>query len=1382
MKSVGRAPTIAQVRLSLPEGRPLLDRGGSDRADPSKFGSGIATIVTVAALGWAIVRVVERGRIDRDRVRSRRHAIARAASDAVVTVDRTGAIMDADTVAGAGIRDFTAHHGAEENVLGLLEAAPDAIAVVDEKGVIVVVNARAEGVFGYSREELVGRPIELLVPERYRRGHPALRDRYMADPQPRQIGVGADPHAQRKDGSEFPVEIAVNPIQTEDGLLVVAAVRDITERREMERATAHLAAIVESSADAIIGLSAQATIGSWNHGAERLYGYSAEEAIGQPINVLASPGHDRDQEHVSVALAGETVRFESEDVRRDGSRITTSVTISPVRDATGAIAGVSCIAHDITARKRIENELVLNAKVERALREVASASAARGVSGAGVAELVAVHARKLLGAVSTALVRFDPEGFTVLGSSGAVPMREGLVDGQSAIAQVARTGTMVVIEEFAQLGADLLELSRRSGCRGAAAMPVFVHGRLWGAIGATSPPQGFAADAAQLLDRFAQLASVAFASAEAWERLRGEQAILAAAQNSTRDAIHIVDTEGRVVRANDAFVSMHTLEGREHGPSTISETHGATDVRTPDGEAVPIDEWPPSRALRGETGTIELSVRQRGSDQPWRDVDYSFAPVRAGDEISGAIVIGRDVTALKTAERATARLAAIVDSSDDAIIAETLEGRIISWNHGAERLYGYSPAEVIGQHISTISLPDQSEEMARLLARVAAGERVSHFETTRRHKDGALVDVSLTVSPIRNRRGEVVGASAIGRDIGERKRAERVRERALADLEEAHRIAKLGSWTWDPRSDEATWSAQMYEIFGRDPSDGPAAGEVFFAYAHPEDRPRVSEDYARAFAGGSVFDMDYRIVSGDGAQRVLHALGREDPSNPGCYLGTVQDVTEQRAAEVALRDAEERFRRAFEEAPIGMALISLDGRVEHANAALGMICSRTHNELEGCMLRELLDPGDADGINEAFRALAAGDIKQLAAELRLVPADGAPVDILIHGTVLRYGADPPDRLLCQFQDITDRKRYESQLQFMADHDPLTGLFNRRKFEAELDRHVAQVKRYGPSGALLMLDLDNFKSINDTLGHSAGDELIVSIAGVLRQRLRSADILARIGGDEFAVLLPMADQGEATQVAAALISAIRTNTTLLGGEHKRVTSSIGIAMFDGPPESLSSEGALIGGDLAMYDAKEAGRDSFAAYASSEQRGSQTQARLTWVTRLERALGADRLVLAAQPILDLHTGHIAQHELLVRMLDEDDHLILPGAFLGIAERFGLIGRLDEWVVTHAIDLLEQRPDLRLHVNISGKSLGDHELPESSRRSLARSPGRPHQPDLRSHRDSGRRQHRECPDVRAPAARSRLPPRSGRLRRWLRLVLLPEAPPLRLRQDRR
>jgi diguanylate cyclase (GGDEF)-like protein len=243
--------------------------------------------------------------------------------------------------------------------------------------------------------------------------------------------------------------------------------------------------------------------------------------------------------------------------------------------------------------------------------------------------------------------------------------------------------------------------------------------------------------------------------------------------------------------------------------------------------------------------------------------------------------------------------------------------------------------------------------------------------------------------------------------------------------------------------------------------------------------------------------------------------------------------------------------------------------------------------------------------------------------------------------------------------------------------------------------------------LLVLDVDDFKQLNDTLGHNAGDELIISIAGVLRDRLRDSDVLARLGGDEFAVLLPKADKAEPARVAGALIRGVRTNAALLDGERKRVTISVGVGMFDDDAESRSAETTLVEADLAMYDAKEAGRNRYAFYATAEHRVSRTAARLAWANRIERALEDDRFVLVAQQIEDMRSGTISQYELLIRMLDDHDDHVPPATFLYIAERYGLIGHLDEWVVMRAIELIEQRPDLHLEMNISGRSLGDHDL---------------------------------------------------------------------------
>ena len=224
-------------------------------------------------------------------------------------------------------------------------------------GEIVVANARAEAVFGYTRDELIGSSVELLIPERRRQAHASLREEYVANPQPRHGNRLRDFKARRKDGSEFPAEITLNPIQTDGGLLVSSAIRDVTERRRAEEATARLAALVGSSPDAIIGLTVEGTIESWNAGAERLYGYAPQMAIGRPITILNPPEDLESREHVNAALAGETNKFETVDLTRDGDRVEVGVTISPVRNSTGAIIGVSCLAQDIGERKRAEREL-----------------------------------------------------------------------------------------------------------------------------------------------------------------------------------------------------------------------------------------------------------------------------------------------------------------------------------------------------------------------------------------------------------------------------------------------------------------------------------------------------------------------------------------------------------------------------------------------------------------------------------------------------------------------------------------------------------------------------------------------------------------------------------------------------------------------------------------------------------------------------------------------------------------------------------------------------------------------------------------------------------------------------------------------------------------
>ncbi len=408
-----------------------------------------------------------------------------------------------------------------------------------------------------------------------------------------------------------------------------------------------------------------------------------------------------------------------------------------------------------------------------------------------------------------------------------------------------------------------------------------------------------------------------------------------------------------------------------------------------------------------------------------------------------------------------------------------------------------------------------------------------------------------------------------------------------------------------------------------------------------------------------------------------------------------------------LSSSERELRAIFDAAPTGVALVDAQApwSLLRVNPALAQMLGLNPTQLAGASLLALIDPLQRPAAEAHIARLLEHepDPESLELQVRAGAADG--LWIKLTGATIRDDYGRPQQLLLQLLDVTARKQYEDQLRIYAERDALTGLLNRRRFDEELQRVAAESGRYGTHATLLVCDLDNIKLINDTLGHGAGDELIKAVARVLGERVRKSDVLARMGGDEFAVLLTHAGVEQARVVAESLRAAVLELDLLTGGQRVRTTISIGLAPLG---DGLSAEEALIAADVAMYEAKSYGRNrievsrqTLSAEASSTQLG--------WLERLRSALAEDRFELHAQPITELSTGLVRHFELLLRMRERDGTLLMPGGFIPTAERFGVIAELDRWVVRKAVGMLAEDPRSKstYAVNLSAVSVGDPDL---------------------------------------------------------------------------
>jgi diguanylate cyclase (GGDEF)-like protein/PAS domain S-box-containing protein len=667
--------------------------------------------------------------------------------------------------------------------------------------------------------------------------------------------------------------------------------------------------------------------------------------------------------------------------------------------------------------------------------------------------------------------------------------------------------------------------------------------------------------------------------------------------------------------------------------------------------------------------------------------------------IEAELIAARDVTEHKKAEETAQRLASIVEFSEDAIVGKNMDGVITSWNRGAEKVYGYTTAEAVGQNLSLLVPSERQPEMRAMMERVQNGLPIECLETQRLTKAGSVLDVSVSISPIRDATGRIMGASMIARDITLRKQADEQLRLQSAALEAAANAIVItdyeGIIVWANRAFTTMTGYSVEEVLGKNPRLLKSGEQSKSYYA----------DLWSTISSGKVWQGVLVNKRKNGTtyteEMTITPLVR-DAHNPAnrYFIAIQQDITERKKAEEALLFKAALLEAQSETTIDGILVVDESDHIVLANKQFGLHFGipdellSTRDDL--IVLKHVTDKVEnPDGFVERVKYLASHRDEKSRDELRL--RNGKIFD--------RYSAPLVDSRsqyrgrIWYFRDITDRKGAEARAQYLAYYDALTGLANRTLLQDRLAKALASARRQKRKVALLFLDLDRFKNVNDSLGHSVGDLLLQGVAERLKTWAREQDTVARLGGDEFLVVLTsVADVPDAAVAAERLMDAM-TAEFVVQGHSLSVSCSLGISIF--PEHGSDGETLIKNADAAMYSAKDNGRNNFTFFTAGMN--AQVVERLTLENSLRLALEKEELFLMYQPQMAIATGRITGLEALLRWQHPDLGLVPPDKFIRIAENSGLILSIGEWVLRTACSQArkwqdEGLPAVTVAVNIS------------------------------------------------------------------------------------
>ena len=727
------------------------------------------------------------------------------------------------------------------------------------------------------------------------------------------------------------------------------------------------------------------------------------------------------------------------------------------------------------------------------------------------------------------------------------------------------------------------------------------------------------------------------------------------------------------------------------------------------------------RGLRNETEQIWIHDRGRGI--------YDSAGRLL--VLEGHMV---DATALQEARTSVDQFQRTLDQLLDGVFImhpESLD--LLYVNNGASRQLGWSREALLSMRFAD-TLPDSEQPgfLARI-ERLREGHGTSlRLQLTQRNRHGDMTPVEVFLQSVAPE-ADSPRLVAIVHDIGPRLAREQELDDARLRLEQAEQIAALGHWQMSADGEKLVWSDTLRRLLGVAPDAGAPSITLYLESFHPDDRPVLASALEALQAGETPNPLVLHTNPETQQDRQLSLTFRQIVGDNG-FVGTVQDVTEREQVLARLRasELEERQQRQAAQLEqsrmaallsamsIGILFEDGSGRVEYVNPAFRSMWAVDESlDLAGRPTGEVL----AHSTHEFARpdhasryALQVLDTHEISERFELDLQDGRVL------TQLSYPVhDQSGRIIGRlwiYEDVTHERQTAQQLIYLAEHDPLTGLYNRHRFQQQLEQMLKTSPRMNHRFALLYFDLDDFKHINDNFGHRAGDTVLVRTAGEVAALVRSGDLLARLGGDEFAVITELASDDDPGKLAERVVHAISSIPLRFRGSNFRLTTSVGIAIY--PDHGREAEALVAHADVAMYEAKRQGKNTWALYDASRDSAEADLQRLSWGRRIAAALEENGFELHFQGVYRVHDRGLSHLEALIRMRDPGhaERLLMPGQFIPVAEKTGQIQDIDRWVLRRSIETLAARPELPgLAVNLSARSFDDASLPNWIRKLLDR-----------------------------------------------------------------